>query len=199
MGNAGQRTILPLLTEIAACRHCAAHLPHGPRPVVQAGPQARLVIIGHALSRRVHDAGIPWNDLSGKPLREWLDMPSDMFYDPACVATMPTAFCYPGKGKSGDLPPRPECAPRWHARLLAAMPNVRLMLLVGRHAQETVLQQNGKATLTETVAAWRDYQPAYFPLPHPSPRNQAWWKHNPWFDTDVLPALRERVHSIFKT
>ncbi|HEV2611425.1 MAG TPA: uracil-DNA glycosylase family protein [Noviherbaspirillum sp.] len=186
----------PLLIEIAACRQCAAHLPHGPRPVVQAGRHARLLIVGQAPGRRVHDTGIPWNDPSGNRLRDWLAMPPDIFYDPKVVAIMPTAFCYPGKGKSGDLPPRPECAPLWHDRVLAAMPDVRLTLLVGRHAQERFLQHNAKATLTETVAAWRDYLPAYLPLPHPSPRNQSWWKSNPWFETDVLPALRERVKSI---
>jgi uracil-DNA glycosylase len=185
-----------LLTEIRACRACEAHLPHGPRPVVQAGERAKLLIVGQAPGRRVHETGIPWNDPSGDRLRAWLELPSDVFYDAQRVAILPTAFCYPGKGKSGDLPPRPECAPLWHARLLAALPHVELTLLIGRYAQEFFLRENGKPTLTATVAAYKEYLPKYFPLPHPSPRNRLWWKSNPWFEEDVLPALRERVQSI---
>ncbi|MEN3294750.1 MAG: hypothetical protein V7642_4003 [Burkholderiales bacterium] len=163
---------------------------------MQAGAGAKLLIVGQAPGRRVHDTGIPWNDPSGNRLREWLNVASDIFYDEQRIAIMPTAFCYPGKGKSGDLPPRPECAPRWHQPLLTALPDIRLTLLIGRYAQEFFLKENCKATLTETVAAWEDYLPAYFPLPHPSPRNQSWWKNNGWFERAVLPALRERVQSI---
>lgn len=183
----------PLLSDIRACQRCAAHLPHAPRPVVQAGATARLLIIGQAPGRRVHETGIPWNDASGERLRDWLQLPPEVFYDPAQVAIMPTAFCYPGKGKSGDLPPRAECAPAWHPRLLAALPQVRLTLLIGRYAQEVYLRENGKSTLTETVAAYREYLPQYFPLPHPSPRNRLWWKTNSWFEQEVLPELRARV------
>lgn len=188
------RTTLPiLLSDIRACRLCEQNLPHGPRPVVQAGASSQLLIVGQAPGRKVHDTGIPWNDPSGDRLRDWLNLPRDVFYDPARVAIAPTAFCYPGKGNSGDLPPRPECAPAWHPQLLAALPNVRLTLLIGRHAQEFYLRDNGKPTLTATVAAFEEYLPKYFPLPHPSPRNQAWWKANPWFERDVLPELRQRV------
>ncbi|HJV83843.1 MAG TPA: uracil-DNA glycosylase family protein [Noviherbaspirillum sp.] len=169
------------------------HLPHGPRPVVQAGSGARLLIVGQAPGRRVHDTGIPWNDPSGDRLRDWLGLSREEFYDEQQVAIVPTAFCYPGKGKSGDLPPRRECAPAWHPSLLAAMPNVQLTLLIGRYAQEFYLGDNGKPTLTETVAAWKEYLPQYFPLPHPSPRNQSWWKKNPWFERELLPELRRRV------
>lgn len=183
----------PLLSEIRACRLCEAHLPHAPRPVVQAGASARLLIIGQAPGRRVHETGIPWNDPSGDRLRDWMQLPPDVFYDPARVAIVPTAFCYPGKGKSGDLPPRAECAPAWHPRLLAALPQVRLTLLIGRYAQEVYLRENGKSTLTETVAAYKEYLPHYFPLPHPSPRNRLWWKTNSWFEEAVLPELRARV------
>jgi uracil-DNA glycosylase family 4 len=190
------RKLPGLLSEIRACQACAAHLPHGPRPVVQAGESARLLIVGQAPGRRVHETGIPWNDPSGNRLREWLNISPEVFYDEQRVAIVPTAFCYPGKGKSGDLPPRPECAPLWHERLLSALPNVELTLLIGRHAQEFFMKENGKATLTETVAAYEEYLPAYFPLPHPSPRNQAWWKANSWFDDIVLPELRMRVKSI---
>lgn len=185
-----------LLREIRDCRLCEQHLPHGPRPVVQASATAQLLIVGQAPGRRVHETGIPWNDPSGDRLREWLGIPRDLFYDERRIAIVPTAFCYPGKGRSGDLPPRPECAPAWHAPLLAAMQAIRLTLLVGRHAQECYLRENGKATLTETVAAYEEYLPSFFPLPHPSPRNQAWWKAHPWFEREVLPALRRHVASI---
>lgn len=185
-----------LLKQVRDCRLCENHLPHGPRPIVQAGQSARLLIVGQAPGRRVHDTGIPWNDPSGDRLRSWLEIPRDVFYDENRIAIVPTAFCYPGKGKSGDLPPRAECAPAWHAPLLAAMPDIRLTLLIGRYAQEFYLRENCKATLTATVAAYEEYLPAYFPLPHPSPRNQFWWKANPWFEQDVLPELRRRVASI---
>lgn len=189
----GKSRLPPLLAEVRACRLCEAHLPHEPRPVVQAGPDARLLIIGQAPGRRVHDTGIPWNDPSGDRLRDWLQISPEVFYDPKRVAIVPTAFCYPGKGKSGDLPPRAECAPAWHPRLLAAMPQVQLTLLIGRYAQEAYLRENCKSTLTETVAAYKDYLPQYFPLPHPSPRNRIWWNSNSWFELDVLPVLRARV------
>jgi len=188
--------LVPLLAEVRACRLCEQHLPHGPRPVVQADAEAKLLIIGQAPGRRVHETGIPWNDPSGDRLRDWLGLSRDVFYDAQRVAIVPTAFCYPGKGKSGDLPPRPECAPAWHARLLAAMPKVELTLLIGRYAQEWYLRENAKATLTATVAAYEDYLPRYLPLPHPSPRNQGWWKTNPWFEREVVPALRRRIASL---
>ncbi|HYD61177.1 MAG TPA: uracil-DNA glycosylase family protein [Noviherbaspirillum sp.] len=191
----GKIALQGLLKQVRACDICASHLPHGPRPVVQAGTEARLLIVGQAPGRIVHETGIPWNDASGDRLRQWLNLPREVFYDESQVAIVPTAFCYPGKGKSGDLPPRPECAPAWHPRLLAALPQVRLTLLIGRYAQEWYLRENCKSTLTETVAAYSEYLPAYFPLPHPSPRNQAWWKANPWFEREVLPELRRRVAS----
>ena len=188
------KTSLPkLLQEIHACTACAAHLPHGVRPVVQAGADARLLIIGQAPGRRVHETGIPWNDPSGDRLRDWLGVPRDVFYDEDRVAIMPVGFCFPGTGSSGDLPPRPECAPLWHQRLLQALPKVRMTLLIGRYAQDLYLRHNRRASLTETVAAYRDYLPAYLPLPHPSPRNRLWLKNNPWFESEVLPELRRRV------
>jgi uracil-DNA glycosylase len=187
------RPLPELLAAIRACEQCSAHLPHGPRPVVQASPTARLLIVGQAPGRRVHDTGIPWNDPSGDRLRRWLQMPREVFYDEGKVAIVPTGFCYPGKGRSGDLPPRPECAPAWHAPLLQLMPEVQLTLLIGRRAQEYYLRDNGRRTLTETVAAWRDYLPQYLPLPHPSPRNIAWFKANPWFEREVVPELQRRI------
>jgi uracil-DNA glycosylase family 4 len=193
------RKLPSLLADIRACQTCAAHLPHGPRPVLQAGATARLLIVGQAPGRRVHETGIPWNDPSGNRLREWLGIAPDIFYDAKRVAIVPIAFCYPGKGRSGDLPPRRECAPLWHPRLLAAMPQVQLTLLVGRYAQEFFLKDKCEATLTATVAAHASYLPRYFPLPHPSPRNQSWWLGNPWFEREVLPVLRDRVKSVLAT
>jgi uracil-DNA glycosylase len=185
--------IFPILDEVAACRVCAAHLPHGSRPVLQASASARLLIVGQAPGRRVHDTGIPWNDLSGDLLRAWLQLLRERFYDASEIAIVPAGFCYPGKGAAGDLPPRPECAPLWHPRLLAAMPHIRLTLLVGRYAQALYLGEHCKPTLTETVAHYADYLPQYFPLPHPSPRNRYWLGRNPWFVREVLPALRAQV------
>ncbi|HEY8608565.1 MAG TPA: uracil-DNA glycosylase family protein [Noviherbaspirillum sp.] len=196
-GNKGKPFPI-LLEEIRQCTLCAQHLPHGPRPVVQASPAARLLIVGQAPGRRVHETGIPWNDPSGDRLRDWLQLDRDAFYAPERVAIVPTAFCYPGKGASGDLPPRPECAPAWHPRLMSGMPQLRLTLLVGWHAQKFYLRENARGTLTETVAAYEQYLPRFLPLPHPSPRNQAWWKANPWFERLLLPVLRERVASIMK-
>jgi uracil-DNA glycosylase len=188
--------IFPILDEVAACRVCAAHLPHGPRPVLQASASARLLIVGQAPGRRVHDTGIPWNDLSGDLLRAWLQLPRECFYDASEIAIVPAGFCYPGKGAAGDLPPRPECAPLWHPRLLAAMPHIRLTILIGRYAQALYLGKHCKPTLTETVARYADYLPHYFPLPHPSPRNRYWLGRNPWFAREVLPALRAHVAAV---
>jgi uracil-DNA glycosylase len=193
------QTLPQLLKEIRRCDTCAAHLPHGVRPVVQAGSEARLLIIGQAPGRRVHETGIPWNDPSGDRLREWLGITKDMFYDERHVTIMPAGFCFPGMGRSGDLPPRRECAPLWHPRLLAALPQVRLTLLIGRYAQDLYLSENHKDGLTATVAAYADCLPAYFPLPHPSPRNRLWLKNNPWFEQDVLPELRRRVRELLGT
>jgi len=187
-----------LLEEIRACRVCAAHLPNPPKPILRAGPGARLLIVGQAPGRRVHDTGIPWNDPSGDRLREWLQMDRQTFYDEGRIAIAPTGFCYPGTGRGGDLPPRPECAPLWHPRLLAALPEVRLILLIGAYAQGYYLGEARKATLTATVAAWENYLPERFPLPHPSPRNGAWLKRNPWFLAKVIPALRLRVASVLE-
>ena len=183
-----------LLTEIRACRVCAEHLPLGPRPVVQAGAGARLRIIGQAPGRRVHESGVPWDDASGQRLRDWLGLTPEQFYDPAKVAILPIGFCYPGKAASGDNPPRPECAPLWHDRLNAELGAVRLTLLIGQYAQARYLGARRKGNLTETVRAWRDYAAAgVFPLPHPSPRNQPWFKQHPWFADDLILALRAAV------
>ncbi len=182
-----------LLTQIRACQLCAAHLPHGPRPVVRAATSAKIMIVGQAPGTKVHASGIPWDDQSGKKLRTWLGLTPDEFYDESTIAIVPTGFCYPGAGRSGDLPPRPECFKTWHPQLLPLLPNIQLTLLIGTYAQRAFLGQNAKATLTQTVEAWRDYLPTYLPLPHPSPRNFAWFKRNPWFEQEVIPTLQEIV------
>lgn len=179
-----------LLKQVRACRLCEKHLPFGPRPVLRVSSTARLLIVGQAPGRRVHETGIPWNDPSGARLRDWLQLDPEHFYDERRIAIVPTAFCYPGTGPGGDLPPRSECAPLWHPRLLKQMPNLRVALLIGSYAQAYYLEDRRKPSLTETVRAWRDYQPDCMPLPHPSPRNQSWLKRNPWFAAEVIPRLR---------
>ncbi len=182
-----------LVEKVQACTVCAANLPHSPRPVLRVSPTARLLIVGQAPGRRVHETGIPWNDPSGDLLRQWLGMTREQFYDAARIAIVPTGLCYPGTAKGGDLPPRPECAPLWHPQLIQAMPQIRLTLLIGAYAQAYYLGRRRGRTLADTVHAWRDFPPDLFPLPHPSPRNRLWLKRNPWFETEVLPTLRERV------
>ena len=184
-----------LLTEIRTCQTCVATLPLGPRPVLRASPTAKLLIIGQAPGTKVHQTGIPWNDPSGNQLRAWLKIGPDVFYDTQQIAIVPMGFCYPGKGKSGDLPPRKECAQQWHAPLLNAMPNIQLTLLIGQYAQRYYLDDHYK-TLTERVRHWASCPAGVFPLPHPSPRNRLWLKKNPWFEQEVIPELRQRVSAI---
>ncbi len=188
-------SIISLLQQINACRLCAEHFTYEPRPVVQASATARLLIVGQAPGRRVHETGIPWNDPSGDQLRTWLELTPEQFYDSRQIAIVPAGFCYPGKGKSGDLPPRPECAPQWHPPLLKAMPKLQLILLIGGYAQTYYLQKKRKITLTDTVASYAEYLPRFFPLPHPSPRNRFWLTRNPWFVEEVLPVLKEQVRA----
>lgn len=182
-----------MLRDIRACRLCEAQLPLEPKPVLRAAESATLLIVGQAPGTLVHGSGIPWNDASGMRLRDWLRIDRDSFYDESRVAIVPMGFCYPGRGASGDLPPRPECSQTWHPRLLPMLGQVRLILAIGQYAQQYFLGAQRKKTLTDTVRAWQEYAPRYFPLPHPSPRNIAWFQHNPWFEREVLPALRERV------
>ncbi|MGF1595137.1 MAG: uracil-DNA glycosylase family protein [Kiloniellaceae bacterium] len=201
MAASKARAVAQELREIVAaaraCRVCEAQLPLGPRPVLRAAPQARLLIVGQAPGTRVHESGIPWNDRSGERLRDWLRIPEAVFYDESRVAIVPMGFCYPGvDAKGGDRPPRPECAPLWHPPLRAALPDVELTLLVGMYAQAHYLADRRHKTLTETVRHWRDYLPEFLPLPHPSWRNTAWLKKNPWFETDLLPDLRRRVKKL---
>ena len=185
-----------LLNQISQCTICKKHLPLGPRPIVSAHPNAKIIIIGQAPGTSVHKTGIPWDDPSGKQLRKWLGVTDKVFYDETKIALMPMGFCYPGRGKTGDLPPRPECAPQWHNLLLEQMPNIELVILIGMYAQKYYLKDKAKKTLTETVASYKDYLPKYLPLPHPSPRNRFWLTKNPWFDVEVLPELQNRVEKL---
>lgn len=191
-----EKTLPQLLEDIRACSHCTT-LPYGPRPVVQAHGSARLCIIGQAPGRKVHETGIPWDDPSGNRLRDWLGLTPTQFYDPQKVAIVPMGFCYPGKAASGDNPPRPECAPRWHEQLIARLPDIALTLLIGRYAQTCNLGDRRKATLGHTVRAWREYLPSgYLPLPHPSPRNQPWLVKNPWFEEELVRELQNVIRSL---
>ena len=185
-----------LAAEIRACRVCADHLPLGPRPVFRASTTARLLIVGQAPGTKVHETGIPWNDPSGERLRSWLQMERDTFYDESRIAIVPMGFCYPGRlPNGGDAPPRPECAPLWRAPLLAQMPNIRLTLLVGSYALVHVL---GRGPMTERVRGFREHLPHYFALPHPSWRTAGWERRNPWFASEVLPALRWEVNAALR-
>jgi uracil-DNA glycosylase len=185
-----------LLAQIRTCRACAGVLPHEPRPIVRVKAGAKVLIAGQAPGRLVHETGLPWNDPSGDRLRDWMGVSRDWFYDEANVAVAAMGFCYPGTVKGADLPPRPECAPLWRARLLAELRDVRLTLVVGGYAIAWHVGTRARKTMTQTVAAWRDYAPDVMVLPHPSWRNTAWLKRNPWFEDDVVPALRRAVSSL---
>jgi uracil-DNA glycosylase len=194
MNHAPLAARLPLLLqEVRACTLCADHLPHGPRPVLQAHARARILIAGQAPGSKVHASGVPFDDASGERLRQWTGLSREQFYDPQLVAILPMGFCYPGTGNSGDLPPRRECAPQWRERLLQALPRIELTLVIGQYAMAWHLPHTTTSNLTETVRAWRNHAPAVLPLPHPSPRNNIWLKANPWFEREVVPALQERV------
>lgn len=180
---------------IAECQLCRTHLPWGPRPVVQFSRRSRVVIVGQAPGKNVHETGIPWDDPSGDHLRQWLDVTSQSFYDPDAFALVPMGFCYPGKRNGGDAPPRPECAPQWHGHVFRVFENEPLVILCGLHAVRHYLGSRRKNTLTGTVRSFNEYGLNLFPLPHPSWRSRTWMKRNPWFEETVLPALRRRVRS----
>jgi uracil-DNA glycosylase len=184
-----------LLTEVRACTICAAHFPLGPRPVVQVAATARILIVGQAPGRKVHETGIPFNDASGERLRTWLGLSSEVFYDARQIALLPMGFCFPGTSKSGDFPPRLECAPAWRAPLLSHLNGLQLTVVIGQYAQAYHLPHAG-ASVTEVVQAWREHWPQVIPLPHPSPRNNLWLKRNPWFEEELLPVLRARVADV---
>jgi uracil-DNA glycosylase len=185
-----------LLDEVSTCEVCKPFLPMGPRPVLQLHPRASILIAGQAPGRKVHETGIPFNDPSGDRLREWMGIDRATFYDAKKIAILPMGFCYPGTGKSGDLPPRPECAETWHEQLLAQLPHLQLTLVIGQYAQAYHLPDSPYKTLTETVKAWKTFWPTHLPLPHPSPRNNIWLKRNPWFETKLLPILQSKIREL---
>jgi len=182
-----------LVSEIRACTLCAEHLPLGPRPVVQVHPAARVLVVGQAPGTAVHKSGVPFDDPSGDRLRTWMGINKDTFYDETKVALVPMGFCYPGKGKGGDLPPRPECASTWRSPLLAHLQHIELTLVIGRYAIDWHLQPAKSATLREVVADWGSYWPQQLPLPHPSPRNSQWLRNNPWVEAELIPNLQKKV------
>lgn len=185
-----------LLIEIKQCVICQNSLPNKPKPILQASRNSRIIIIGQAPGQKVQDSGIPWNDQSGNELRRWLGVSKEQFYDRNLFAFIPMGFCYPGKGASGDLPPRPECAPFWHYQLLAKMNKIQLTILIGQYSQKYYLGKNFKPTLTENVKKFKNFLPDYLPLVHPSSRNKIWQKKNPWFELEVVPALQNIVRNI---
>lgn len=185
-----------LIVNIRNCKVCEPYLELGAHPIISASKKSKIVIIGQAPGRIVHQTGIPWNDKSGDSLRNWLGVDKSTFYNEDIFALIPMGFCFPGKGKSGDLPPRKECAPLWHEKLFSFMQEVKLILLVGQYAQHYYLQERCKATLTETVKSYQEYLPKYLPLPHPSPRNNIWMAKNKWFQSDVVTMLKDQIKAV---
>jgi uracil-DNA glycosylase len=185
-----------LLQQIRSCTICQDFLPNLPKPIIRASKKAKVLIIGQAPGQKVQDSGIPWDDASGKELRRWLGVGSEQFYDTSLFAIMPMGMCFPGTGKSGDLPPRKECAIAWHEKVLTKMPNIKLILLIGKYAQDYYLKESVKENLTETVRHYKEYLPTYLPLPHPSPRNNIWQAKNKWFALKILPTLKLDIQKI---
>ena len=187
-----------LLKEIRACTICKEFLPNPPNPIISASKDSKILIIGQAPGQKVQNSGVPWDDASGKELRLWLNVDTEQFYDTNLFAITPMGMCFPGIGKSGDLPPRKECAAAWHEKVLSKMPKVQLTLLIGKYAQEYYLKEAVKENLTETVRHYHKYLPAYLPLPHPSPHNNIWKKKNKWFALNIIPELKSIVQEILK-
>ena len=188
-------SLLSLLTEVRACTLCAEQLPHPPRPILQVHHSSRILIAGQAPGRKVQESGVPFDDASGERLRAWLGISREVFYEPRSVAIVPMGFCFPGTGRSGDCPPRPECAPKWREPVLSHLKKLQLTLVIGQYAQAYHLPNAG-ASLTEAVLAWRKHWPNVVALPHPSPRNNIWLKRNPWFEQELVPQLKIRVQEV---
>lgn len=191
------RTLAAVIREVRACELCSAHLPLGPRPVLQCHSAARILIAGQAPGQKVHESGVPFQDASGDRLRSWLGVSKEDFYDDRKFAILPMGFCFPGSGSSGDLPPRSECAPAWRRELLGQMSKLRVTLVIGQYAQDYHVPGAG-SSVTEVVRSWRNHWPGVVPLPHPSPRNNPWLIKNPWFEVDLLPALRTRIAQVLR-
>ncbi|WGD35898.1 uracil-DNA glycosylase family protein [Olleya sp. YS] len=188
-----------LLQEISHCILCKQHLPLGPKPIVEASINSKIILISQAPGQVAHRSGTAWDDAGGKRLKAWLDVTETQFYNPNNFAIIPMGFCYPGKGKTGDLPPRKECAPEWHDVILQKLSNIKLIILIGAYAQNYYLKETSKRTLTETVSEYKTYLPKYFPIPHPSPTNRFWRSKNPWFEELVVPELQKKVKEILNT
>lgn len=188
--------IIRLKSEIASCTVCADHLPLGPRPVTQFSEHSKILLVGQAPGRKVHETGLPFNDPSGDRLRDWLGVDREQFYDDQRFAIIPMGFCFPGTGKSGDLPPRPECAETWREKILSQLKQVQLTVVIGRYALDYHLPDTQKLTVTQAVAGWQNHWPTIIPLPHPSPRNNRWLRNNPWFESEVVPELKKRVGGV---
>ena len=186
-------TLATLLSQVRACRACEGRLPHAPNPILRAHAAARILVVGHAPGLQAHVSGTPWDDASGDRLRTWMGLDRPAFYDETRIAIVSMGYCYPGRGRGGDLPPRPECAALWLDRLLRGMPRIETTLLIGLHAQRHFLGRRRKPSLTTTVLAWREFAPRYVPLPHPSARNTPWFHRNRWFEHELLPGLRATV------
>ncbi|MEH6663078.1 MAG: uracil-DNA glycosylase family protein [Parasphingorhabdus sp.] len=195
MTTADSDALARLLGDIRACSICTG-LPLGPKPLLQADSAAKILLVSQAPGSKTHEKGRPFDDVSGKRLRDWLGVNEEQFYDPRLFAIVPMGFCFPGTGKGGDMPPRPECAPAWRKPLLEALPNIELTLVLGQYAMNWHLGERKSRTLTETVKRWQEFWPEFLPLPHPSPRNIRWFMANPWFETDVIPLLQDRVREL---
>lgn len=191
------KSVSALLSEVRNCNICTNHLPFPPRPVLQLHARARILIVGQAPGRKVHESGIPFADMSGNRLRKWLGVSSEVFYDPCAIAILPMGLCFPGTGNAGDSPPRPECVPAWREKLMTPLKNVKLTLVLGKYAQAYYFPDSF-LSVTNTVQSWHEKWPDLVPMPHPSPRNNLWFRRNPWFEAELLPLLRNRVIEVLK-
>ena len=185
-----------MLKEIRSCTICEEHLPLGPKPIVSGNKNSKIILVSQAPGRLAHQSGVAWDDPSGKQLRKWMGVDDATFYNSNNFAVLPIGLCFPGKGVTGDLPPRPECAPLWHGSMWEEFENVQLIILIGSYSQKYYLKDQSKQTLTDTVASYNDYLPKFFPIPHPSPVNRFWLSKNTWFVEDIVPKLQRLIGSI---